>query len=189
MWLSIQLKALRSCFVMGAFWTFLVAGGQTVENPSGDGSRAIVATFIVLQVDELAEPAVADKLVAALRAMKGTIRVTADVDSKLLGVLAEAEGPVTVDRLIQYLGLAGYPATEATEDQYRRQEEELSGLVLEVPPGGASIPAQTEDSVNSGSQLGNPVAVVSLADSLEPLRLRFNGAKDKYRFVALLSPT
>lgn len=31
--------------------------------------------------------------------------------------------------------------------------------------------------------------LVSLADSLEPLRDRFNAAKDKPRFVALLSPT
>lgn len=31
--------------------------------------------------------------------------------------------------------------------------------------------------------------LTSLADSLEPLREHFNAHKDKYRFVALLSPT
>ena len=35
----------------------------------------------------------------------------------------------------------------------------------------------------------SPVEVVSLAESLEPLRKHFNANKDKHRFVALLSPT
>lgn len=33
------------------------------------------------------------------------------------------------------------------------------------------------------------VSVVSLADSLKPLKDRFNAHKDKNRFVAILSPT
>lgn len=177
------------CFAMVGLSPFSVAQAQTVEKPSADGNRHIVAELIVLRVDEVAEQAVADKLVAALLAMKGTFVVTADVQNKLLRIIAEADGPVTVERLIQYLGLAGYAATEADEEQYRRQEDDLSGLVLEVPPGGGSIPAKAEDSAKGGSESGDPVAVVSLAESLEPLRLRFNGAKDKYRFVALLSPT
>ncbi len=32
-------------------------------------------------------------------------------------------------------------------------------------------------------------SLVSLSKSLEPLRERFNAAKDKIRFVAILSPT
>ena len=35
----------------------------------------------------------------------------------------------------------------------------------------------------------NPIEVVSLAESVEPLRAHFNAHKDKNRFVALLSPT
>ena len=174
---------------MAVLSPLLVAQAQTVEKPSADGNMEIVAELIVLQVDELAEQAVADTLVAALRAMKGTFLVTADVENKLLRIIAETDGPVTVERLIQYLGLAGYAATEADEEQYRRQEDDLSGLVLEVPPGGGSIPANAEDKADGAPAPRSPVAVVSLAESLEPLRLRFNEAKDKYRFVALLSPT
>ncbi len=168
---------------------FLVAQAQTVREPSADGRVEIEAELIVLQVDEVADQAVADSLVAALRAMKGTFVVTADVRNKLVRVIAEADGPVTVERLIKYLGLAGYTAIEADEEQYRHQEDDLSGLVLEVPAGVGSISPKAEDRANGGSESGDPVAVVSLAESLEPLRTRFNGAKDKYRFVALLSPT
>ncbi len=34
-----------------------------------------------------------------------------------------------------------------------------------------------------------PTPLISLADSLKPLQDRFNAAKDKPRFVAILSPT
>lgn len=189
MWHAVHRQLWRCCLAMAVLSPLAVAQPQTPEKPSADGSMHIVADLIVLRVDEVAEQAVADKLVAALLAMKGTFVVTADVQNKLLRIIAEADGPVTVERLIQYLGLAGYAATEADEEQYRRQEDDLSGLVLEVPPGVGSTPAKAEDSANGGSESGDPVAVVSLAESLEPLRLRFNGAKDKYRFVALLSPT
>ncbi len=189
MWHAVHRKLWRCCFAVVVLSPFSVTRAQPVEEPSGDGRREIIADLIVLRVDEVAEQAVADKLVAALLAMKGTFVVTADVQNKLLRIIAEADGPVTVERLIQYLSLAGYAATEADEEQYRRQEDDLSGLVLEVPPGVGSIPAKAEDSAKGASESGDAVAVVSLAESLEPLRLRFNGAKDKVRFVALLSPT
>ena len=189
MWHAVHRKPLRYCLSMVVLSPLLVAQAQTVDKPSADGSMEIVAELIVLRVDELAEQAVADTLVAALRAMKGTFLVTADVENKLLRIIAETDGPVTVERLIQYLGLAGYPATEATEEQYRQQEEKLSGRVLEVPSADGLASVKEEDKADGAPAPGDPVAVVSLAESLEPLRLRFNGAKDKYRFVALLSPT
>lgn len=37
--------------------------------------------------------------------------------------------------------------------------------------------------------LDEPVSVASLADSLKPLKDRFNAHRDKTRFVAILSPT
>lgn len=186
---AVHCRLWRCCFAMGVLSPSLVAQAQTVEKPSMGGSMELVAELIVLQVDELSDQAVADTLVAALRAMKGTFLVTADVENKLLRIIAETDGPVTVERLIQYLGLAGYAATEATEDQYRRQEEQLSGRVLEFRAGEGFVQPTAEDWADGAPAPGEPVAVVSLAESLEPLRLRFNGAKDKYRFVALLSPT
>lgn len=189
MWHAVHRKLLRCCFAMAVLSQFSVARAQIVENPSADGSRAIVAELIVLQVDELTDQVVADTLVAALRAMKGMIRITADVENKLLRILAEADGPVTVEHLIQYLGLAGYPATEATEEQYRRQEEKVSGRLSALPSGDGVDPSTAADKADTAPAPGDSVAVVSLAESLDPLRLRFNGAKDKYRFVALLSPT
>lgn len=40
-----------------------------------------------------------------------------------------------------------------------------------------------------GATKVEPTPLISLADSLKPLQDRFNAAKDKPRFVALLSPT
>ncbi len=41
---------------------------------------------------------------------------------------------------------------------------------------------------HAGTKEG-PTPLISLADSLKPLQDRFNAAKGKPRFVALLSPT
>lgn len=189
MWHAVHRNLWRCCFAMVALSPSSVARAQTGDKPNADGSMVIAAELIVLQVDELADQAVADTLLAALRAMKGIILVTADVQKRLLHILAETDGPVTVERVIQYLGLAGYRAIEATEEQYREQEQQLDGRVLEVPWGDGPTSAKAEDNADGAPALADPVAVVSLAESLDPLRLRFNGAKDKYRFVALLSPT
>ena len=48
---------------------------------------------------------------------------------------------------------------------------------LAVP--GVSPPVEPEGSMT----------LISLADSLQPLRERFNSEKDKHRFIAILSPT
>ncbi len=53
----------------------------------------------------------------------------------------------------------------------------LLSWCLAVP--GASRPLKPEEST----------ALISLTDSLQPLREWFNSQKDKHRFIAILSPT
>ncbi len=159
----------------------------TLDSPSADTGNRLIAKLIVVHVAGLANNADAEAVAAALRAMKGAIRVSADAEGKLVSVLTKADGPLTAERVTQYLSLAGYEAREGTPQEYQTAEKELQGNVLAIPADAVL----TEGAIDlaSPSERISPPELISLADSLEPLRARFNDAKDKVRFVALLSPT
>lgn len=116
----------------------------------GDSTRSVRAELIVLYVEELGDESKVRSVVAALSAMKGVYRASGDVETKLVQVLTLDADAVTPERVVQYLGMAGYKAKEATPQQYdivttamaadgaivmRKDSKEES-----VPPAATSFP-------------------------------------------------
>lgn len=154
----------------------------STENAPGCLGATILIKMILLQIEGLTDASNADQLAGALRAVKGVRWATVDRKTGLAPVMADDPGPVTVERLIEFLSLAGYEAKEATEEQYEAESEKLRSagpIVL----GNIQI----EDSLMGPTE--GTVEVTSLADSLQPLRDRFNANQGKARLIALLSPT
>ena len=87
------------------------------EGPGCEGG-AVRAKLLVLEVRGLADGSTADDVTRALGAIKGVMRATADADSNLVQLLVDAGSSVTAERTVEFLGLAGYEAKEASAEQY-----------------------------------------------------------------------
>ncbi len=163
----------------------VVAGPRAgvAEPACQDG--AMRARMIVLHVDDIGDAAAAEKIAAALRAIKGIISVTPNDTTRCVRILADVDSAVTAERAVEYLGLAGYEASKGTDKQFEAELKAMrSGGTIAL---SATSVKKTEDT--KPADAGSPVEVASLAESLEPLEKRFNADKAKVRFVALLSPT
>ena len=162
------------------------------ESAAGCGNGAMRAKLIVLDVRE----SESDEALKALRAMKGVMYAEPVPDTHLVRVLGDTDS-VTVERVLEFLRLAGYEATEATEEEY-------DVALKAMQAGGGSVVIRKLESDDSNAETGDfpetdagglpkdsieAFHVVSLGDSIGPLKTRFNDEKDKPRFVALLSPT
>jgi len=95
----------------------------------------------------------------ALKKLEGVLAVQADHQSGTATVTYE-KGKIAVEKLVEAIDKTGFKAS--------------------VP---GKNPASTANPV------AEPVGLVSLADSLQPLQDRFDELRDRSHFVALLSPT
>ncbi|MCH8147344.1 MAG: hypothetical protein IH987_05020 [Planctomycetes bacterium] len=86
------------------------------SDAAGCEGGAIRAKLLVLKVSGLADGSTTDDVVRALDAIKGVIRATADADSNLIQLLVDADRSVTAERAVEFLGLAGYEAKEASQE-------------------------------------------------------------------------
>lgn len=148
-----------------------------VEHPACAGN-IVRAKLIVLK------PAVRDEVagvVEALCGIKGVIRLSSDDDSGLVSLIVPGDNPMTPERAIEYLALAGYKAAEATDEEADQAARGMHTAPIEVP---ASV---ITESISDAST--KPIEVGVLKDSLQPLIEAFNREKDKPRLLALLSPT
>lgn len=166
------------------------------DQAPADCSGRFEARLIVLQVDELADPTDRERIVQAVRAVRGVLHAERIEDQRLLTVLADVHAErVTSARLVQYLELAGYSAKEADEklrDEHARRLSGGNGQVIELPASAVRdrVESASPATAPAGADRdGEAIVVSSLAESLDPLRERFNADKGKPRFIALLSPT
>ena len=175
--------------MLTGLWTAASIASQALD--AGDGSSIpgnIPINLIFVRVDELAGESDAGKVAAALEAMKGVLHATADSQTKLVTVVAHQDAPVTAERVIQYLRLAGYEAAELSREQYDAELERTRNDAPMTMRYEAPQPDPTRQEMSPLSD-ATPVELVSLAESLDLLRERFNADKDKVRFIVLLSPT
>ncbi len=101
------------------------------SDAAGCEGGAIRAKLLVLKVSGLADGSTTDDVVRALDAIKGVIRATADADSNLIQLLVDADRSVTAERAVEFLGLAGYEAKEASQEQY--------GLITSALSSGGAV--------------------------------------------------
>jgi hypothetical protein len=144
----------------------------------------VAAKLIVLQATDASDDDL-QRMSDALGAMKGVIRAAAHVPEKSVSILAAVDSPVTVERAVRYLELAGYPVKEADDEMYKKIEAALQSGAVDVPAGFAGSCASSSGQTTTPAE----AKLSSLAESVEPLREAFNAGKVRYRFVALLSPT
>jgi len=153
------------------------------EPPQSGPPAGTAAKLIVLRAPDAGETELG-KMAAALGAMKGVIRAAPHAAEKCVSILAKMDSPITVDRAMRYLELAGYHVQEADDATIDR----LQAAIRSAPPaaGGAccasSAPAAGTSKAPAVAELND------LNGSLEMLRERFNADKDRPRIVALLSP-
>ncbi len=159
----------------------VTAAAMAGEPPS---EARVTARHIVVQAADASDEEL-QAISAALGAFRGVFRVAIFPSDQCVSILAPADGLATVERVIQYLDLAGYTVKDADRDVYDRIETVLKSMSFDVPASlaGSCGPAE------SGAASQPAAALTSLADSVEPLREAFNAATGRYRFVALLSPT
>lgn len=185
-----SLSSFPRCTWVGAVaYTFLCpsasnAMGQPESAPDESSAGRVAAELIVLHAADASDDDL-QRMSDALGAIKGVIHAAAHFPEKSVSILAAADRPVTVDRAIRYLELAGYSAKEAGEDMYKKILALLRTGTFAVPVGVAG------SCVSPAGSTETPAAakLTSLAESVEPLREAFNAGKDRIRFVALLSPT
>ena len=161
---------------------FLGAGASTSTPQSDESEPAtcgniVRAKLIILAASVAEVPGV----LAALQAIKGVIRLSADDERGLVSLLVAQDHPMTPERAVEYLKLAGYEVVEATEEEYGQATEGLHTAPIAVP---ASVVTESVAGAPAG-----PTNVTVLDDSIGPLIDAFNAAKDKPRLIALLSPT
>ncbi len=147
------------------------------QPPACDGN-IVRAKLIVLKPTTRNEAA---GVVAALRGIKGLVRLSADDESGLVSLIVTEDSPMTPERAVEYLALAGYKVVEATEEETDQAARGMQTATIDVP---ASV--ITESSTDSPRK---PVHVGVLEDSIQPLVDAFNREKNRPRLVALLSPT
>ncbi len=106
------------------------------------------ATVIALKLDELKKGQV-ERVEQALGAVKGVMRASFDLDSKIMTVFVDVDNPPSADKLLKFLELAGYAGTEASGSEmeqaldamraedgmivFRREEESAEARTATFP--------------------------------------------------------
>ena len=174
-------------FLISPKTSVAAAPSETDAGAAGCQGGSAKASVIALKLNELQEAQV-ERVEQALSAVKGVMLASFDLDSKIMTVFVDADGPASADKLLKFLELAGYDGTEASE-------QELEQALDAMRTGGAIVIRREEESADArtvtfedaeGGKMGD---VTILAESVKPLRDHFNANKDKYRFIAILSPT
>ncbi len=160
---------------------------------SGPGSRVLGAEAgatdgVVLRIEGMDCQGCVDAVETAISKLDGVSDVGVELESKLGWVLHGSPGAVTTEQLIKAVADVGFKASVREGAAIAIDEDGNKRVIGPAPRGGfpalaVTAPAQGSDGTASGTNL------ISLDDSLDPLKLQFNAAKDQPRIVALLSPT
>lgn len=155
---------------------------SAAQSPSGAGRAA---KLIVLRAAAGIADADLDKMAAALRAMDGVIRTGTHPAEECVSIVAEVDSPVTIDRAVHLLELAGYRAVE-TDDATTDRIAAAMRPAGQHASGANGCTAATNDAARANNE--KPAEMIDLHGSLDSLRTLFNSQKDRPRIVALLSP-
>ena len=116
--------------------------------------RSMRATVIALKLNELKKAQV-ERVEQALGAVEGVMRASFNLDSKIMMVFVDMDGPPSADKLLKYLELAGYAGTEASAQEleqaldamrtgdgtivFRREQESTDARTVTFPdtPAGS----------------------------------------------------
>jgi hypothetical protein len=140
---------------------------------------------IVLAVEGLeAETATRIGDVLARRFQAGFVGIAHDPRNDLITVLARADSDATAAQTVEIVRGLGLKAREANEGEYDTAQAVLNTGELSITASSVSA-----EGVSASEALAAGSALQSLGAWLAPLRERFNRAKGKLRFVAILSPT
>jgi len=106
------------------------------------------AAVIALKLNDLKKAQV-ERVEQALGAFGGVMRASFDLDSKIMTVFVDVDGPASADKLLKYLDLAGYSGTEASGQEleqalgamrtghgmivFRREEESADARTATFP--------------------------------------------------------
>ena len=124
------------------------APSESAAEAVGFQDSSMRATVIALKLNELKKEQV-DRVEQALRAVKGVMQASFDLDSKVMTVFVDVDGPASADKLLKFLELAGYAGTEASGQEleqalgamragdgtivFRREEESADARTVTFP--------------------------------------------------------
>lgn len=133
------------------------ARSETAAEAAGYQDRSMTATVIALKLNELKKAQV-EHVEQALGAVKGVVWASFDLDSKIMTVFVDVDGPASADKLLKFLELAGYAGTEASGQEleqalgamragdgtivFRREEESADAQNVTFPDTPAGRIAQ-----------------------------------------------
>ena len=133
------------------------AASATAAKAAGCQDRSMRATVIALKLDELKKAQI-ERVEQALGAVKGVVWASFDLDSKIMTVFVDVDGPASADKLLKFLELAGYAGTEASGQEleqalgamragdgiivFRREEESADARTVTFPDTPAGRIAQ-----------------------------------------------
>ncbi len=114
------------------------ARSETDSGNAGCHGTSIKASMIALELNDLKEAQV-ERVEQALSAVKGVMRASFDLDSRIMTVLVDADGATSAEELLKFLELAGYNGREASDG-------ELEQALDAMRAGGAIVIRQEEES-------------------------------------------
>lgn len=157
--------------------------GELQKQPCN--AQRVSATLIVLKAEGL-ESESASRIGDALaeRCQSGFVSFAADPQGGLITILAKVDSDATVAEAIEIVRGLGFDAREASDDEYQTALSALSESALSI-----QVSAVPEGTVSASANNAPDAPLHSLANSLDPIRDRFNRDKERLRFVAILSPT
>jgi hypothetical protein len=165
-------------------WTADARGDTLARGPDTprESGSPIRARLIVVRIAD-SSWAEAESIKNAASAIKGVISTAIDDRRRALTVIVPKDHFLTESQLTEYIKLAGYTVTQASDALRAEVADGLADAVMTIP---VSAVRKAEHEV--GHEVES-VTVTSLVQSLDPLKKSFNEARGRFRFVALLSPT
>ena len=121
---------------------------ETDAEAAGHQDAHMRATVIALKLNELKKAEV-ERVEQALGVVKGVVSASFDLDSKIMTVFVDVDNPLSADKLLKFLELAGYAGTEASGSEmeqaldamraedgmivFRRDEESADARTVTFP--------------------------------------------------------
>lgn len=162
---------------------FASSRGASGPGSRGLGAEADATDGVVLRIEGMDCQGCVAAVETALSKLDGVSDVGVELESKLGWVLFGSPGAVTTEQLIKAVTDVGFKASVREGAAIAIDEDGNKRVIGPASKGGVPTPPGESDGTASGTKL------ISLDDSLDPLKLQFNAAKDQPRIVALLSPT
>ncbi len=165
------------------------APAAAAERPAGQPAapceeERVAAKLLVLAVPGMDEAA-AQRVEQALadRFADGLVAAVANRRNGLVTILARPDAGFTEADALDLFQTLGLDAREASQEERQAAQAALASEILVIPAARAS----SGPPAGEGSATGFPLQ--ALDESVAPLRKRFNDARGKLRFIAVLSPT